>query len=336
MLVTFCLFALASLGEMQRVRAQPMDLALSRLSTGACDATTGGGPLRLADAAGPTLQADQAAWRELATQLAYAIAPVHAEPVIMSGPRGFDLSLETHVAALDDGSATWARGSRGGSSAVPTCDGRNEGVRPVLVSERLRVQKGLPLGFSLGATFGKLFATSLYLVGADVKFALLEEVWGGLVPDLAVRFALSKSVGANDYTLLASALDVVLSKRFVVARTATLAPFAGIGATFTRARTDTIDLTPNIDASACRDGVDPVCNGGGIGASAADLAHDVRFSDLTLYRYRGMLGVSVGYRGFALSAAATGDLLAPRLGDRGTGARGMRQWGVHVAPTVSF
>lgn len=313
-----------------------MDLALSRLSTGACEATTGAGPLRLADEAGPTLQADQAAWRELATQLAYAVAPAHAEPVITSGPRGFDLALETHIAAVDDGSAAWTRGSRGGSSAVVTCDGRNEDVRPVLVSERLRVQKGLPLGFSLGATFGKLFATSLYLVGADVKFALLEEVWDGIVPDLALRFALSKTVGANDYTLLASALDVVLSKRFVVARTATLAPFASIGASFTRARTDTIDLTPNIDSGACRDGVDPVCNAGGLGASDTDLGHDVRFADLALYRYRGMLGFSLGYRGFALSAAATGDLAPPRVGDRGAGARGARQWGVHVAPTLSF
>jgi hypothetical protein len=327
---------IASFAEVERVRAEPMDLALTRLSVGDCALTTGPAPLRLQSDGQPTLRPDQAAWRELAMQLSSAIAPTQIDPVITSGPVGIDVALETAVASVDAGADAWARGTRGQTRATATCASRNGDVRELLISERLRVQKGLPLGFSLGAMVGKLFATSLYLVGAELKFALLEEALQSRVPDLALRIALSKTVGGGDYALLSTALEALVSERFVVARLFTISPFLGAGATFTRANSETIDLTPNIDAIACRDGVDAVCNAQGLGASADDLGHDVTFAALRLWRYRGFVGASLRYRRFALAAAVLTDLSRPRLGDRGKGERGARQWTMSLAPAVSF
>jgi hypothetical protein len=308
-----------------------MDFALSRLSEGECARTTGPGAITLAGEGAPTLRPDTDAFRQLAAQLAPALAPMQAEPVITSGPSGFDLSLETQVTALQGD--VWRRGSRGPGGTTRTCAGENSDPRERLISERLHVSKGLPLGFSIGVSFGKLFATSAYSVGADVKFALLEEALDDWLPDVALRGALHRSVGTHDYDLMTSTLELLLSDRFVIARTVVLSPFLGAGLLHTRVRSETIDLTPNIDAIACRDGRDPVCNGAGLGASGDDLAHDVRFPQLSLWRARGLAGFALRYRWAALTSAVMADLARPRLGD---GVRGVRQWSLSVAPSVSF
>lgn len=314
--------------------AEPMDLALTRVSRGDCAATMGE-MVRLQSGGVPTLQPDGAAWRSLASQLSSAISPSHVDPVITSGPAGVDVALETAIADVDESDSAWERGSRGEGQPI-SCLGSNDEVRPLLVSERLRVQKGLPLGFSVGASVGKLFSTSLYFVGAELKFSLFEEVWRSRVPDLAIRFALTKSVGVHDYSLLNGALDLLISERFVIARLVSVSPFVGAGGMITRAHTRTIDLTPNIDAVACRDGVDPVCNASGLGASADDLAHDVEFPGLSVWRARGYGGVSVRYRRAALGASASVDLVPPRLGESSSAPQGARQWTVSIAPGVSF
>jgi len=313
-----------------------MDLALSRLSSGECALTGGGSSLVLQRDGQPVLRADQLAWRRLASQLASAVAPTEIAPVITSGPVGLDVALETNIADIDQHADYWERGTRGGGSRDLTCAGRNASVRSLLVSERLRFEKGLPLGFSVGAMVGKLVATELYLIGGELKFALLEEVWGARVPDLAFRVALSKTVGSDDVALLNTSFDLLLAKRFVVAQLFTLSPFLGLGALLTRASSRTIDLTPNIDAVACREGRDVVCNGGGLAASTDDLGHDVRFDTLRLWRYRGFVGVSARHRMVALSGSAHVDLVAPRVGPGSDGEKGARQWSVSVAPSVSF
>lgn len=310
-----------------------MDLALSRLSQGECTRTTGPGAIVLAAQGEPTLRPDRRAFRQLSSQLSPALAPMQAEPVITSGPGGFELSLETQVTSLDGDAEIWRRGARGHAGTARTCAGRNDEPRERLVSERIRVSKGLPLGFSIGASFGKLFATSAYTVGADVKFALLEEALDDWLPDLALRGALHRSVGTSDYDVMTSALELLVSDRFVIARTFALSPLVGAGLLHTRVRSETVDLTPNIDAVACRDGRDAVCNAAGLGASADDLQHDVRFPQLSLWRARGFAGFSLRYRWAALTSAFMSDLARPRLGD---GVRGVRQWSVSVAPSVSF
>jgi hypothetical protein len=250
-------------------------------------------------------------------------------PVTSAGPRGFELALETQVGDLHEGAEAMRRGTQGHESA--TCAGRNDDVRGALISSRLRFDKGLPLGLSLGGSIGRVHTGGSYLVGLALKLALLEDALHGRAPDLALRGTLTSLVGAPALTLFVSTFDVLLSRRFVVAPALTLSPLAGAGVLWTRARTQAVDLTPNLDAAACEAGTSVAC---GPLPTSDDRAHDVTFAPVSLLRGRGFAGVSLRYRWIALASTATVDLARPRL--RTGGATHARQWSVAVAPVVLF
>lgn len=312
-----------------------MELVLSRLSRGDCAATLGPESLRLRGDHGQTLVADERAFRQVVAQLAWAAASSATGPVTTSGPRGFELGLDTHVTQIDAHAEAWRRATRGrGPGSTETCDGRNDDVRGVLVGSQLRVEKGLPLGLALGASAGTLAATGLVLVGADLRLALLEEAWDARLPDVGMRVAVARPVGAGELSLVVTSLDALVSKRFVV-RWVELSPSLGAGLVFTHASVRQVDLTPNIDALACRAGTDAVCNRAGLGASDDDLGHDVHFASLRLLRTRIFAGLRLRHRMLVLAGSFAGDLLAPRLG-RAADERLPRQWTVSVSPGVSF
>jgi hypothetical protein len=308
--------------------AEARDLELSRLSTGDCAATLGTGPLRLQREGVPTLRPDQAAFAELVAELAEAAAPTQIAPVTTSGPVGFDVALETTISALPRSDAL-RRGFGGGAS---TCEGR--GVPPThLYGNRLRFEKGLPLGFSLGAQAGLIHGTGLSLVGVDAQLALLEEVWK--LPDLALRAAVTRLVGARELELYVVSFDALLSRRFVSMQRLEWSPFAGAGVRWTRASARA-DLTPNIDSVDCAAGRDAVCNAGGLGASRDDFAHDVRFDRVSQLRYRIFAGMRLRVSHIALAGAIAFDPVPPALGDRGKGPTAPRQWTLSLAPSVTF
>jgi hypothetical protein len=307
---------------------QARDLQLSRLSTGDC-ASTLGAPLALQQDGMPSLRPDEAAFRSLVAQLSEAAAPTQIAPVTTSGPAGFDIALETTVSTLDRRSDALQRSFGSGAA---TCDARGS-VPGQLFGNRLRFEKGLPLGFSLGAQAGLIHGTKFYVVGVDAQLALLEEVWK--LPDLAVRAAVTRLVGAQALALYALAFDAVLSHRFVLFQRVELSPFAGVGARWTRASARA-DLTPNIGSVDCAAGTDAVCNAGGLGASRDDFAHDVRFGRVSQLRYRAFAGVRLRVSHFAFAGAFAFDPVEPRLDDRGRGETSPRQWTLSVAPSVTF
>lgn len=334
-LLALLLLTCLSLGAgATRVRAGSLELALSRLSEGSCALTDGSGPLVLQADGVPTLRPDDRAFGELVAQIGHGVAPMVLAPVTTSGPVGFDVGVETTVTSLDAGSDALARGTRGYGAA--TCDGRNDDVRSTVVTNRLHFTKGLPYGLSVGGVAGRVDAAGSYLVGVDLKLALLEEIFRGHLPDVALRASVNKLVGARSLELFVAALDVLVSKRFVVAHRFELSPWLGAGLLWTRAQSDRVDLTPNIDALACRAGLDAVCNLGGLGASDADLRHDVRFGHVSQLRGRAFVGLWLRWRQIALSSAFAIDPVAPRVGARGDKTTIARQWTVSVAPTLTF
>jgi hypothetical protein len=250
---------------------------------------------------------------------------------------GFDVSFETNVTKISDQTGYWSRGSNGsGPQAFDTCNGRNDDVSPVLTSNRLRISKGLPLGFTIGATVGRVYNTSLWLVGGDLKLALIEGLRRWPMPDVAVRGAVNTTVGNAAYTLTSVAADLILSKNIVTANVMQLSPYAGAGMVYTFATSELVDLTPNIDALNCAAGTDPVCDDQGLGASPDDIGHDRPFRDLTLRRYRAFLGLALRYKLFALAAEFMFDLVKPHTADDSAGRNTPRQWTVNVAPGMTF
>jgi hypothetical protein len=280
-------------------------------------------------------------FRQVITQLAPAIAPSILAPVTTTGPAGFDVAVETNITGIAKDSEYWRMGSRGhGDLSRATCDGENRFVAPSLTSNRVHFSKGLPFGLTLGGTVGKLYETSLWLVGMDVKLALVEGMRTWPVPDLAVRAAVQTAVGDAQYSLTVTSGDVILSKNLVTGRVMTISPYLGAGILWTFASSELVDLTPNVSSVGCAAGTDPTCNelptGDALGASQDDVGHDVPFEDVSFIRYRAVVGLAMRYKLFALAAEAVFDIVPPEDAHKDAGKSTPRQWTINAAPSLSF
>jgi len=331
-----------------RARADDMDLALSRLSRGtspaACSQTLAGSDnFVLATGNGtssvPTLRPDNQAWSRLMTQLAPVVMPAVLAPVTTSGPRGFDVAFQTSVTGIDAKQDYWKQGTKGhGSFAKDTCDGTNRFVSPVFVSNRISVDKGLPLGLTIGAEIGRIWNTSLWTAGGHVKWALFEGYRTWPAPDFAVRAAANTVVGDSQFSMTVMNADAVLSKNIVAGNVMQVAPYVGSGLAVIFARSEVIDLTPNVDATACLAGADAVCNAQKLKPQdrGGDIGHDQAFKQLTMTRTRGFLGLQLRYRLFALATEFAFDWVPPRKVDKDAGGGLPRQWTLNIAPSLSF
>ena len=93
---------------------------------------------------------------------------------------------------------------------------------------RVQVLKGLPFGLDIGASLSKAIDSDISVVGAELRYSLID---GGMVtPSLAVRASYSRLEGIDDLNLSNGALELTLSKGFVM-----LTPYAGVGIVQTRA-----------------------------------------------------------------------------------------------------
>lgn len=93
---------------------------------------------------------------------------------------------------------------------------------------RVQVLKGLPFGLDIGASLSKAVDSDISVVGAELRYSLID---GGVVkPSLAVRASYSRMEGIDDLDLSNAALELTLSKGFVM-----LTPYAGVGIVQTRA-----------------------------------------------------------------------------------------------------
>ena len=107
--------------------------------------------------------------------------------------------------------------SGGGVWRIATGSGRD-----YLPVPRLMVQKGLPLGFDVGAFYTAVPDSNIKAWGAEFKYAVLEG--GTATPAVAVRGALSRMSGVDDLKVDTKSLEVVVSKGFL-----NLTPYGGIG-----------------------------------------------------------------------------------------------------------
>ncbi len=148
-----------------------------------------------------TVQADFKDFsKDLGSALSYK-AVIPAEPL---GITGFDIALE--VSSTETKSLGKAIGTSDTTMIVP----------------KLHLHKGLPFNIDVGAFYSSVPTTNIKLVGAELRYAILE---GGMVmPAVAVRAAISKLSGVDQLALKTSSLDISISKGFAM-----FTPYAGIG-----------------------------------------------------------------------------------------------------------
>ncbi len=281
--------------------AQDMNLSLARLRV---DANSPDRPAGCEPLSGGTSRAfcpDDAAWLRLASAYAGSVLPTSLAPARTLGWGGVEFWVDSTVTGIDGGASYVQLGTRGDDEAAregctgATGLGCNRFADSVLTWTRAGVRKGFPFGLELGASAGYLWNTSIWSLGLELRLAIFEGYREGawaFLPDLAVRGLVRTLVGAEDVQMTIPAVEVVLSKPLVIAGAFRLTPMVAGQVAFVFADTESIDLTPDINAyDDClpRAGTVSGCSLG----DGSDFNNNATFPDLRSTRYR----VSAGLRG---------------------------------------
>ncbi len=253
-------------------RADPMDIALNRLSyyndtpwvgggvnyepsrwrfRGGCGTAATGGSMSQAYA---LCYPDNQLWANLVNQLGVALAPGLSTPAMTLGFSGFYIGYEMSVSNLQHGSDAWRRGTEGSVSNLVntgTAASRDDADPNSFVS-RLHVRKGLPLGFELGTQVSHLHSSNIWAIGLDLRWSLFEGFRRGIgyLPDFAVRGSVNTMVGQQQMNLTVVGLDAMLSKRFTLGGQLRLTPFLGGQFLMIFGDSGVIDFTPTRSAFA--------------------------------------------------------------------------------------
>jgi hypothetical protein len=298
------------------------------------------------------------AWANLMSELGMAIAPTAFHPARTTGFGGFALSFEatfTHINA--DASAGglqyWHAGTRGAADPN-TGKFRSENASPdsILQVYSLKARKGLPFGFELTGVLGYVGNTSLWVGGADVRWALLEGYRTGVLgyfPDIAIGSGVRTLLGASTFYLTTVGIDGQISKPLTLGDSAVLTPFLGAQRVIIFADSAAVDLTPGVDAlQQCGwKGNDihgaPICSNtvpggkpGQIDANDGDFNNTTTFTRARMHRWRGIAGIDYRYEVLHLAAEFAMDLTEPSAENANLGIVGGRQWTLSLEAGVSF
>ena len=242
-LLPLALVLLPLLGPAWPARAAEMDLAISRLrmlpqdlGCGA-DFATGWCP-------------DNLSYKRLVGEFAGTLLPPLDGPAHSGGERGFYVGLDTTVTTIEGHELYWRRGTEG--DEVSALSLVNASPSPTLVWNRLRVRKGLPFGFAAGASLGQALDTSLWSFGFSLQLALFEgfRTGAGQAPDVALRGSMETVVGSRYVSANVYAVDLILSKPFVIDRTWKVTPMLALQVALSAVDSGVIDLTPGGTAPA--------------------------------------------------------------------------------------
>lgn len=286
---TLCVLAFAG-----AARANPMDLTLSRLyDAGRCTREALGQPNA------SSICADQDAFRELSREFGLAMAPGLLAPAETLGYAGFYLALEGTLTTInsssDDRTNVWFRATE------------DQNPDKVLFVPSIHARKGLPFSFELGTSVSYVAATEQVLLGADIRWAILEGYrtgWKAYFPDISVRGAVNRLTGDDEMDLTVWSIDVALSHPFAVSGMMTITPYAGYQFIQTIADTSLVLNGMNdpagagtlIDCSGNRDEYQTNCVGGVYGPPGLRyLEFDREYID----RHRGFVGVRLMYEHLA-------------------------------------
>jgi hypothetical protein len=314
--------ALAGLMAAPRTAAaDTMDPALARLvSTTGCRAGGAGGGVYY----NPTSKftpclTDDAAFAKLIAQYGAAVAPTEMHTARTTGYGGFQLAIEGAFTSIDSNASYWQKGTQGvqdpSSKLFSTS---NPNPPSMLQLYQLKITKGLPFGFELTGAFGYLAQSSIYTIGADVRWSLFEGFrtgWPAFLPELAVGGAVRTITGTDQFQLTVVSADGEISKPIPIAGTVVLTPWLGYQYLRIFGDSNLIDLTPNTDASnycgfqgtrspynttpksgggtglaanQTNDG-QPICAGG----TSADFNNTVVFNPARLNRHRIVAGLGL-------------------------------------------
>ena len=321
-------------------------------------------PERLANCSGMTCSPNNVAWANLMSELGMAIAPTAFHSARTTGLGGFALSFEasyTHVNS-DATAGTqqyWQLGTEG--QIDPNTHAfsiRNTNPDSLLGVYSLKARKGLAYGFEIAGDLGFLANTSLWVGGADVRWAILEGYRTGVLgyfPDVAIGGGVRTLGGSPKFFLTTVGMDAQISKPIAIDESAVLTPYLGAQRVIIFADSSVVDLTPGVDPLNCgylgpnvpgnpnattgnlagktpNDGM-PLCANS---AAGLDFNNDTTFAKVRVHRWRWIAGLNYKFEILYLAAQFAMDLTNPSAENGVIGVDGSKQWTMSFEAGVSF
>ncbi len=301
---------------------------------------------------------DNIAFANMISELGFAMSPQAFHPARTTGFGGFILSIEASYTKINadafstavDGTKVqyWHAGTRGPTNPVTKAFSTvNDSPDSILQVYSLNARKGLPLGFEINGALGYLANTSLWMLGADIRWAPFEGFRtgaGGVLPDLSVGGGVRTVMGTDKFTLTTVGLDAELSKPIPIASTFTLTPYVGYQRLWVFGDSTVVDATPNVDAvDQCGfTGPDPVTgqpmckNALPSGApNNSDFNNDFVFAKVRTERNRGIVGLDFKYEMLHLAGQFLFDLTDPTAENQAF-LQSTRQWTISLEAGVYF
>jgi len=270
------------------------------------------------------------AFANLISELGFAMSPNAFHPARTTGFGGFALSVEASYTKINSdatdstGTQYWHQGTRGATDPnTKAFSTTNNAPDSILQVYALKARKGLPLGFEVTPVLGILANSSLWMLGADVRWAPFEGFRtgaGGILPDISVGGGVRTVLGSDRFSLTTVGLDAQLSKPIAIADTVQLTPYVGFQRLWVFGDSAVVDSTPNVDAvQQCgyqgpnASTGQPVCanklpNGAD---NNSDFNNNVVFNKVRTERNRGIVGLDFKYEMIFLAGQFLIDLTDP-------------------------
>lgn len=304
-------------------------------------------------------QPDNTAFRNYVSELGFAIAPTAFHPAHTTGFGGFALTFETSFTGVNaSGTSTatdgtqrkyWVDGTQGArdpnSKAFPPS---NKNPDSIIGVYSLKARKGLPLGFELVGDLGWVGNTSLWVLGADLRWSPFEGFRTGplgVLPDVAVGGGVRTLTGTSKFSLTTVGVDVQLSKPIPIADVSKLTPYVGYQWLFIFGDSAVVDATPNVDAldqcgytgpnavtgaPSCRNRLSNGLENNG------DFNNNFTFDKVRTERHRMIIGVNYRYEFVYLATQMLFDVVPPSEVNSGLGLSNTRQWTYSLEAGVYF
>jgi hypothetical protein len=299
---------------------------------------------------------DNASFRNMVSELGFAIAPNAFYPARTTGIGGFVVSLEANYTRISPNRTAeetggrapyWHLGTRGGQDPNNQLfASSNESPDSLIQIYAIKVRKGLPFGFEIAGSLGTIAHTRMWASGGDLRWSLMEGFRTGplgRLPDVSLGAGVRTVTGTSKFYLTTVGIDVKMSKQVMLADSSQLIPTLGYQRVIIFGDSSVVDSTPNVDAlQACGyDGPDPVtgsprcrntlANGQD---NSADFSNSFTFQKVRVHRHRGMVGLNYRHELIWLGSQFAFDITKPS--DENPFLVGSRQWTLSFEAGVFF
>ncbi len=290
---------------------------------------------------------DNASFRNMVSELGFAIAPNAFYPARTTGVGGFHVGLEASYTRISPGRTApgasapyWHLGTRGRSGST------NDEPDSLIQIYAVKARKGLPLGFEIAGSLGTIANSGMWVAGGDLRWALMEGFRTGLpgfLPDVSLGAGVRTVTGTPKFYLTTVGVDLKMSKPLTLADTSQIIPTIGYQRIIIFGDSNVVDSTPDVDAAQqCGfNGPDPLTgaprcrnklpNGT---ENSADFSNNFTFDKVRVHRHRGLVGLNYRHETIWLGSQFAFDITEPK--DENPFLVGSRQWTLSFEAGVFF